>query len=77
MITDLCRLEPGQSCSVEDISVSGALEARLRDFGLIPGTQVTCRYYSPDKAVTALWMKGTVLALRRSDLTGIRVQLHG
>ena len=77
MITELSRLEPGQGCTVLDISVSGALEARLRDFGLVSGTQVTCRYFSPDKAVTALGLRGAVLALRRADLAGIRVQLDG
>ena len=50
------------------------LQHRLRDFGLVPGTKVICRYRSPDGKVTALAFRGMVLAMRTRDLEKIRVQ---
>lgn len=47
---------------------------RLRDFGLIPGTTVTIRYRSPDRGVSALEFRGTVIALRTRDMKGVRVK---
>lgn len=72
----LSRLEPGQRATIEEIMIPEALERRLRDFGLVKGTGVVCRYVSPDKALAALELRGTVLALRRKDLTGIRVLIY-
>ena len=50
------------------------LRSRLRDFGLVPGTEVVTRYRSPDRGVTALEFRGTVIALRTRDLKGVRVE---
>ena len=77
MLTKLCRLEPEDRCTVADMGGEGALVARLRDFGLVAGTQVVCCYWSPDRTVGAYRIRGAVLALRRADLAGITVQLHG
>lgn len=51
------------------------LQLRLRDFGLVPGTRVRRRYASPGGDVVAIELRGSVLALRKSDLHGIRVCL--
>ena len=54
--------------------VQGALKRPLMDFGCVPGTEVCCRYRSPGGFVTAVELRGTVLALRTADLKKIRVQ---
>lgn len=59
--------------SVVSIDTSCDLRARLRDFGLVPGTKVRRRYCSPGGDVTAIELRGSVLALRSRDLHGIRV----
>ncbi len=75
METYLDRLEPGVQCTISDIRSPEPLRCRLRQFGLIPGTQVSVRYRSPDGGVTALEFRGTVVAVRTRELKKIRVQL--
>ena len=66
-------LLPGASGVVVRMDVGEGLALRLRNFGLVPGTRVHCRYRSPDGTVTALELRGTVIAMRTRDLKGIRV----
>ena len=74
METSLNRIRPGMRAVVTEMKVPGALESRLRDFGLVPGTAVVCRYRGPGGGVTALDVRGAVLALRTRDLVNIRVR---
>lgn len=74
MQISLDRLRPGLEAIVTEINVDAALQCRLRDFGLVPGTKVCCRYRSPGGGVTALELRGSVLALRTRDLKNIRVR---
>ncbi len=73
MEKSLDRLKVGEWGTVADICIDQDLERRLQDFGLVRGTRICCRYCSPHKDVTALELRGTVLALRTRDLAGIRV----
>ena len=70
----LDRLPCSIPAIVLEISCKQELRERLRDFGLVPGTEVIARYRSPDKGVTALEFRGTVIALRTRDLKGVRVK---
>lgn len=70
----LDALLPGQAGVVTDLAVGEGLQKRLNAFGLVPGTVVHCCYRSPDKTVTALAFRGTVLALRTKDLKNILVR---
>lgn len=74
MESGLHCVSPGECAVVTEIAVSRALSARLRDFGLVPGTAVRCCYRSPGGQVTALALRGSVLALRTRDLQKIRVR---
>lgn len=74
MQTTLDRLRLGMRAVVTGIDVSTELKCRLSDFGLVPGTRVCCRYRSPGGQVTALELRGTVIALRTGDMKKIRVQ---
>lgn len=74
MEMSLDRLRLGQQGVVTCVDTDVALERRLRTFGLIPGTCVYCRYRTPDGSVTALELRGTVIALRRRDMKHIRVR---
>lgn len=74
MKVSLDRLPPGVPAVVLQIDCRQELRSRLRDFGLVPGTEVITRYRSPDKGVTALEFRGTVIALRTRDLKGVRVK---
>lgn len=74
METSLNCVPPGKRAVIMEMNVDAALKCRLRDFGLIPGTTVCCRYRSPGGQVTALAFRGTVVALRTRDLQKIRVR---
>lgn len=74
METSLDQLRTGVGAVVTKIGVKGELARRLQDFGLVPGTLVCCRYRSPGGQVTALELRGTVVALRTRDLKNIGVR---
>ena len=71
----LDRLEPDMLCTVLEVRSPEPLRSRLRQFGLVPGTVVSLRYRSPDGGVTALELRGTIVALRTRELKKIRVRL--
>lgn len=74
METNLSCICPGARAVVMQIGTDARLKSRLRDFGLVPGTVVRCRYRTPGGSVTALEFRGTVVALRTRDLQKIRVR---
>ncbi len=67
------RLKLGQQGVVTKIDTQLHLKRRLADFGVVPGTWVSCRYRTPGGSVTALEFRGTVLALRTRDIRKIYV----
>jgi ferrous iron transport protein A len=74
METSLDRVRLNGKAVVTEITVKTELARRLRDFGVIPGTLVRCRYRDPSGRVTALELRGTVVALRTRDLKQILVR---
>lgn len=70
----LSRLEPRHWATVIRMEVSGELEKRLKDYGMVPGTRVNLCYRSPRGDVSAVEFRGAVLALRTRDLDKIRVR---
>lgn len=74
METGLDHVRPGAVAVVTRINTDPVLRRRLKAFGLVPGTTVRCRYRCPWGDVTALELRGSVLALRTEDLKKIRVR---
>ena len=74
MQTNLNFLRLGRHAVVETVDTEPALQQRLRDFGLVPGTQICCRYRTPGGSVTAVEFRGSVVALRTRELAKIRVR---
>lgn len=62
---------PGVRAVVTDIPDTNALKGRLREFGLVPGTELRCCFLSPGGDLAALELRGTVIAVRLKDLGGI------
>ena len=73
MEISLDRLGLGRLGVVTHIDTDDYMKKRLRAFGMVPGTQVRCRYRSPGGSVTALEFRGAVVALRTRDMRKIRV----
>ena len=74
METGLHCVRTGTVAVVTKINTEPALRQRLKAFGLVPGTRVRCCYRCPWGDVTALELRGSVLALRTKDLQKIRVR---
>lgn len=69
----LSALPLGESAYVTQISARPAMERRLTDLGLVPGTRVTCLARSPAGDPCAYLIRGALIALRRADTDGIRL----
>lgn len=67
----LDTLRPGAEAVITAIDCPPSVRQRLTDFGMVEGTCVTCRYRSPDGSLSALFLRGTTLAVRRTDLARI------
>ena len=74
MLMGLDALRPGCEAVVAQIHVDQELSRRLEDFGFVVGTRVRCCYRSPCGKMTAIACRGTVIALRTREITGIRVR---
>ncbi len=75
MDISLHQLAPGAKAEVTAIGCCPELTSRLADFGLIPGTVVSCRYESPGRDLKALELRSSVLAIRSTDLARIRARV--
>lgn len=67
----LWDIRPGVRAVVTEISEENTLKSRLREFGMIPGTEIRCRFLSPGGDLAALELRGTVIAVRLKDVCGI------
>lgn len=74
METSLDLLRPGIKAVVVRMDVEPSLYRRLRDFGLVVGTTVTCRYRCPWGTVNALELRGATIALRTAVMRKIWVR---
>ncbi len=75
MDISLDHLQPGMEAIVTSLGCAKQLKHRLADFGLVSGTRVGCRYRSPDQRLSALELRGTLIAIRRADLQTIAGRL--
>ena len=74
MVMSLDRLRPGATATVVQLKTSEMLTRRLQGFGIVPGSEVRCRYRSPGGKVTAIEVMGAVIAVRTKELKQILVE---
>lgn len=74
MVIRLNALPEGHSATVKAVCIDGAMRRRLFDFGLIEGTEICCLRQSSCKGPSLFWVRGTMLALRRTDSANICVE---
>ena len=70
----LSALAEGASAYVTEISAGPAMDRRLTDLGLVRGTRVTCVLRSPAGDPCAYLIRGALIALRRADANGVRLE---
>nr|WP_302014727.1 FeoA family protein [uncultured Akkermansia sp.] len=68
------QLTEGEAARIESLRMEGRLRRRLMDIGMIPGTRVECLERGPFGDPVAFLVRGTVMALRSSDLELITVR---
>ena len=70
-ICTLNNLNEGEKCRVKKLLIQGNMRKRLRDIGLIEGTNVDCLKKSISGDPTAYLIRGAVIALRSDDSSRI------
>ncbi len=72
-ICSLSSLNIGDCAKVSSINISGSMRRRLRDIGLIEGTEVKCVLKSPCGDPSAYEIRGALIALRCEDAERVTV----
>jgi ferrous iron transport protein A len=72
----LRSMQANQSGIIDSISASGELGRRIRDMGLVPGTQVTIMGRAPLKDPVALRLRDFTLTLRNNEADQIMVNVN-
>lgn len=63
----LDRLQRGRSGRIQQITAEADMRRRLMDMGFVQGTEITNVYTAPSGEPAAYLVRGSVIALRRSD----------
>ena len=71
----LRTLQVNQRAVIRSIKASGELGRRIRDMGLIPGTEVQVVGKAPLRDPVALRLKGFTLTLRNNEADHIAVEV--
>ena len=70
---NLRHMKPKQSGRIAAISAQGELGRRIRDMGLVPGTEIVIQGRAPLKDPVALRLMGFTLTLRNREADYIDV----
>lgn len=68
---NLAALRAGESGYVTQLRAQPAMERRLMDLGLVPGTRVTCLLKRQGGGLGAYLIRGALIALRQADAQGV------
>jgi ferrous iron transport protein A len=71
------RMKVNQQGTISSVKVGGELGRRLRDMGLVPGTDIKIQGRAPLYDPVALRIKGFTLTLRNNEADHIEVEVNG
>ncbi|SKA64031.1 FeoA family protein [Desulfobaculum bizertense] len=74
-VMNMRQLQVGQKAVIKTIGAMGELGRRIRDMGLVPGTELVVVGRAPLKDPVALRMKGFTLSLRNNEADHITVEV--
>ncbi len=69
------NMDDNQSGTISAVKVSGELGRRLRDMGLVPGTDIKVQGRAPLYDPVALRVRGFTLTLRNNEAEHIEVEV--
>jgi ferrous iron transport protein A len=75
MRINLRKMMDNQSGTIAAIKVAGDLGRRLRDMGLVPGTEIKIQGRAPLYDPVALRIRGATLTLRNNEADYIEVEV--
>jgi ferrous iron transport protein A len=73
-ITNLRNMRINQSGIIVAVKVGGELGLRIREMGLVPGTEITIKQRAPLNDPVALRVMGGTLTLRNNEADYIEVE---
>lgn len=73
-LINLRRMAKNQSGIIKSVKVSGELGRRIREMGLVPGTEITIQGRAPLNDPVALRVMGGTLTLRNNEADYIVVE---
>lgn len=76
MQINLRQLKVNQSGTIVSVKASGELGLRIREMGLVPGTQVTIQGRAPLYDPVALRVMGGTLSLRNNEADFVTVEIE-
>ena len=63
----LSQISVGQKCVIKEIRFHEAKRIRFIELGLLPDELVSCVAIAPSGSPILLWVKGAMIAIRKSD----------
>ena len=76
MRVNMRKMSDNQSGTVAAIKVAGDLGRRIRDMGLVPGTDIKIQGRAPLNDPVALRVRGATLTLRNNEADYIEVEVN-
>ncbi len=76
MRMNLRQMKDNQEGMIASIKVAGDLGRRIRDMGLVPGTEIRIQGRAPLYDPVALRVRGATLTLRNSEADYIEVEVE-
>ena len=76
MRINLRNMRDNQAGTIASVIVSGELGRRLRDMGLVPGTEIRIQGRAPLYDPVALRIRGATLTLRNNEADYIEVEVE-
>ncbi|MCW5212517.1 ferrous iron transport protein A [Desulfobulbus sp. TB] len=71
---NLRKMQTGQSGIIASVKIGGSLGLRIREMGLVPGTEITVTGRAPLYDPVKLRINGQTLTLRNSEADYIEVE---
>ncbi len=76
MRVNMRNMNDNQAGTIASIKVGGELGRRIRDMGLIPGTEIKIQGRAPLYDPVALRVRGATLTLRNNEADYIEVEVE-